>query len=347
MRYLLSEGQIEASAPCRIDSGGTWDIKALALPLEGIVPVTVNAALSLRTHVVLRPFKRGWVRIRSAGFQRAEAHPVDSLPFTSPLGIFFAAVSYFRFHGLEIQIRSESPVRSALGGSSTALVALIKALGEAAANRAGGKSLSRRQILHLAYHIEDGVSGGYCGLQDQTAAVYGGVNQCVWQYGNPGSSMKRTPLLDRKGQAALSQRLLVAYTGKTHVSARINRNWIRDFLEGKTRARWIEVNRIVHRLADALRKQAWGRAAGLIQEEMALRRVMTPEALTPVSEDLVNLAEQIGCGARFAGAGAGGSLWAIGPSRAIRQLKKRWEEALAPIRGARVLACAVDPKGVR
>ncbi|MBW1764527.1 MAG: galactokinase, partial [Deltaproteobacteria bacterium] len=48
-REILEKKPVEAGAPCRIDSGGTWDIKAMALPLEGIEPVTVNMALSLRT----------------------------------------------------------------------------------------------------------------------------------------------------------------------------------------------------------------------------------------------------------------------------------------------------------
>ena len=61
VKKILQPQAIEASAPCRIDSGGTWDIKALALPLQRIEPVTLNMALNLRTWVSLSPFKNGWV----------------------------------------------------------------------------------------------------------------------------------------------------------------------------------------------------------------------------------------------------------------------------------------------
>ncbi|MBW2285838.1 MAG: galactokinase, partial [Deltaproteobacteria bacterium] len=44
IRKLLEKETISASAPSRVDSGGTWDIKGMALPLEGIGPVTVNIA---------------------------------------------------------------------------------------------------------------------------------------------------------------------------------------------------------------------------------------------------------------------------------------------------------------
>lgn len=346
LRSLLNEQPLEASAPCRIDTGGTWDIKALALPLEGIEPTTVNIALNLRTSVRLFPYKNNWIKISSAGFGRKDGFHKDRLPFNSPFGLFFAATSYFGFHGMEVRISSQSPVKSALGGSSTALVALIKALSKASV-LLGNKKLSPRDILHLGYQLEDGISGGNCGIQDQAAAVFGGVNQWKWHYGNRATPFERIPLLDRKGQTELSRHLLVAYSGKSHVSSRTNRNWIKDFLSGMTRKGWCRANEIVRDLALSLQEQDWKRAAGFLKAEMALRKKLTPEALIPVTAKLVKQAESAGCGARFAGAGAGGSLWALGDMENIRGLKKRWEKTVVPIKGAKVLDCEVDPTGVR
>ena len=191
---LLMEKPVTASAPCRIDSGGTWDIKALALPFEALRPTTVNVALNLRTRASLHPFEEGLVKIASTGFARSQTAPMDRLPLNSPFGLFFAAVLFFGFHGVEVRIDSRSPVRSALGGSSTALVALIKALSKVSLTL-GGKGLSRREILHLGYHLEDAVAGGNCGMQDQAAAVYGGVNQWEWCYGNRSAPFRRKSLL--------------------------------------------------------------------------------------------------------------------------------------------------------
>jgi len=346
VKKILEQHAVKASAPCRIDSGGTWDIKALALPLEPATPVTVNMALNLRTWVSLLPHKDGWVRISSEGFPRGEEHPSHELPFDSQFGLFFAAVSHFGLHGLRIHIRSDSPVKSALGGSSTALVALLKALSEVSL-MLGQKKRSKGEILHLGYHLEDGVTDGYCGVQDQAAAVYGGVNRWAWCYGNKGSFLKRKLLLDNRGQRELSKRILVAYSGKQHISSRVNRVWVNDFLSGKTRAGWMEVNGVVGLLAEALEKEAWDEVAGLLNEEMAIRRRITPDALIPVTEKLIDQAEKMGCGARFAGAGGGGSLWALGEIDRIRDLKRTWDKSLAPVRGGRVLECAVDPNGVK
>jgi D-glycero-alpha-D-manno-heptose-7-phosphate kinase len=311
-----------------------------------IVPTTINVALNLRTSIVLSPFEDGWVKISSEGFRGGEAFPKDRLPFNSPFGALFAAISYFGFHGLAVHIRSKSPVKSALGGSSVALVALIKALAKGSV-KLGGKNRSAKEILHLAYHLEDGISGGNCGLQDQAAAVYGGVHQWKWQYGHPTTPFERTSLLDREGQKQLSRRLLVAYSGKSHVSSVTNRTWIEDFLSGRTRAGWLKANEIVHRMASAIKGQDWKLAASLLRNEMALRKEITPEALIPITRKLVDQAESEKCGARFAGAGAGGSLWAMGEEANIKGLKRLWKITLAPIKDARILDCAVDPLGVR
>ncbi len=336
---------IEASAPCRVDSGGTWDIRSLALPMQTIEPVTLNIALSLRTWVNLFPFENGRVRVSSQGFPEAGAHDVKALAFDSSFGLFYAAISYFGFHGLEARIASDSPAKAALGGSSTALVALIKALSKLAV-LAGRAPLSRRNILHLAYHLEDAISSGKCGIQDQAAAVFGGAHLWRWQFGDRRSPYEREVLLDREGQRELSEHLVVAFSGKSHVSARINQGWLEGFLSGKTRAGWIEANRIVRRLAQSLAGRKWDRAASLLREEMAVRRAITPDALIPVTQKLIQQAEEERCGARFAGAGAGGSVWALGEKRRIQGLRKRWRSTLAPIQGAGILDCRVEAKGV-
>jgi D-glycero-alpha-D-manno-heptose-7-phosphate kinase len=345
-KKILKSHRVEASAPCRVDSGGTWDIRSMALPMQAIEPVTLNIALSLRTRVTLFPFEEGMVKVSSEGFPDAEAHDFKALPFDSVFGLFYAAVAYFGIHGLEARITSDSPAKAALGGSSTALVALIKALSKLAV-LTGTHPLTQKDILHLAYHLEDSTSSGKCGIQDQAAAVFGGVHLWRWHFGIRLSPYERQALLDRKGQRELSEHLLVAFSGKSHVSARVNQGWIEGFLSGKTRAGWIEANTIVRRLAQAMIDRKWDQAAGLLREEMTVRRAITPDALIPVTHKLIEQAEEAGCGARFAGAGAGGSVWALGEKRGIAELKTIWRSTLAPIRGAGLLDCTVDPRGAR
>ncbi len=346
VKEILECHPVSASAPCRIDSGGTWDIKALALPMSWVEPVTVNVALNLRTEVTLTPFTEGLVKVSSEGFSCEEEYPLEGVRFDSSFGVFFAAVAHFDLHGLDVRIRAASPVKAALGGSSTALVALIKALSKLTCSL-GRRALSREEILHLGYHLEDAVSPGKCGIQDQAAAVYGGVHQWTWHYEKKNRLFRREPLLDRGGQRELSERILLAYSGKSHISGRINQAWIKDFLSGKTRAGWIKANDIVKRLAKAVREKAWEESARLLREETALRRRLTPAAFIPITERLVNQAEEAGCGARFTGAGAGGSVWALGERQKIETLREVWQTTLGPVKGAGILDCEVESTGVR
>jgi D-glycero-alpha-D-manno-heptose-7-phosphate kinase len=318
----------------------------MALPLERVSPTTVNIALTLRTHVTLSPFDDGWVRISSQGYPESETCRTDELSFQPPFGLFLAAISHFGVHGVQVHISSQSPVRSALGGSSTALVALLKGLSKLA-SQLGRKPLSARELLHLAYHLEDAIAGGNCGLQDQGAAVYGGISKWEWHFGGAKTPYKRIPLLDRKGHEEFSDRLVVAYSGKRHISAEVNRRWITDFLEGRTREGWVRVNQVVRRFADAVSARSWGKAARLLREEMALRRELTPEALIPITDKLVTQAEGEGCGARFAGAGAGGCIWAVGSAKDTQRLRRRWEQTLSSVSDARILNCRVDSAGAR
>jgi len=346
LRALLENRPIVSSAPCRVDSGGTWDIKALALPFQHAGPVTVNLALNLRTYVTLLPFRPGWVKISSDNFDGQEAYPLADIPFNSKFGLIFSIVSFFRLHGLEIQIRSASPVKAGLGGSSTAAVAAIKAC-SVAKRLLHKKDIERGDILHLAFHLEDAVNMGMCGLQDQGASVYGGVNKWSWDYSRKGRPYDREPVLNEEGQRELSKRMLVVYSGSTHVSAGINRSWVQEFLGGKTRSGWIAVNGIVNRLAGHLKEREWKDGAKALRDEVAIRKEITPQAFTPVIDRLIQQSEEMGCGARFAGAGGGGSVWAIGDIDDIHRLRQRWTHVLKGIGEGKILDCAIDPVGVR
>ena len=126
LRKVLESNPVEASAPCRIDMGGTLDIPTFYYPLRHLSPCTFNIALGLRTRVRLLPYTRNRIKISSRGFKDAQ-FPADAAPFDHPMGLMFATAAYFNAEGIHIDIESQSPPRSALGGSSSAALALIAA----------------------------------------------------------------------------------------------------------------------------------------------------------------------------------------------------------------------------
>jgi D-glycero-alpha-D-manno-heptose-7-phosphate kinase len=342
---LLGNHLIEASAPCRIDFGGTLDISSFHYPLRHLVPSTVNIALDRRTTIRLRPNDGGRIRISAAGIADAAFHP-STAPYDHPLGLMFAVSDYFRATGVHVDIRSASPPKSGLGGSSVAAVALVAAYSKVL--RCKGKTeLSRDQMVLLAHAIEQAVAGVPCGLQDQLAAAFGGVNTWTWP-ANPGQPpFSGRPLHTGKALHRLDRHLLVAYLGVTHVSKDVNSTWVRRFISGNGRENWHEIISLTHAFAEAIGRWDMQTAAEMMNRETVIRKTMTPQVLDDLGDRLAAAAVDSGCGARFTGAGGGGCLWAIGETAAVAMLKPVWEDLLGERPSAGLIDCQVDAEGVR
>ncbi|MBC8199727.1 MAG: galactokinase [Desulfobacterales bacterium] len=344
IRGILEAGQIEASAPCRIDMGGTLDISSFYYPLRHLSPCTFNIAVNLRTRVCLFPYKKGIVKISSMGFKSAK-YPLDKAPFNHPLGLMFAIAAYFGAEGVHIDVDSSSPPRSALGGSSAAAVALI-----AAFSRLGQMQtlnpMPRRKIALLAHALEESVAGVPCGLQDQLAAVYGGVNAWYWPAIINGPSFRKKTIVKKAFHKNLNKHLLLAYCGIPHESKNINKRWVEQFISGKYRKLWAEIILCTQRFNDALFEKNFKKACASMNIETAIRRKMTPDVLDKMGAKLVDLAVKNRCGARFTGAGGGGCIWAIGEIDDIDRLKDIWGKALLSRKEACLLDVDIDSKGL-
>ncbi|MBW1697911.1 MAG: galactokinase [Deltaproteobacteria bacterium] len=341
IKRILENAPVRASAPCRVDVGGTLDINTFYFPLRHLSPCTVNIAINLRTQVWLLPYTEGRIKISSRGFKSSE-YSLGSVPLTHPLGLMFAVIAYFGQSGIHVQIDSASPPKSGLGGSSVAAVGLVAGLLKAL----DGKNTSKKDIALLAHAIEGSVAGVPCGIQDQLAAVYGGVNAWYWQADSRGPSFKRTALISRSACKDLNNSLLVAYCGIPHESKRINQKWVDQFLAGKNRNHWAEIIECTKRFAHAIAAGNLDQAVSWMNKETAIRRKMTPEVIDPAGKRLVAAAVRCGCGARFTGAGGGGCIWALGTAENISRLRDRWGAILARYPSARLLDAKVDSLGL-
>lgn len=342
---FLNNHAVWSDAPCRIDMGGTLDIKTLYYPLAYLSPATVNIGINLRTRVSLHPYDEGMVKISSKGFESAE-FPLADAPFRHPLGLMFAVASYFRTAGVHIDIESASPPRSALGGSSVAAVALIAALGHACVKAGYLEPLDKSEIALLAHGLEESVAGVPCGMQDQLAAVYGGIHAWLWPEKMSAPPFKPKRLLDDAECKKFNKYILIAYCGIPHESKNINARWMEQFLAGETRSQWISIAGYARQFASAVQEQRLSEAVSTMNQEMAARKKMTPDVLDDLGERLVAAAVDNGCGAKVSGAGGGGCLWAIGEEVNISKLSPVWEAILTERADGRLLDVAVDIRGV-
>ncbi len=344
-KYLEENGPVKASAPVRVDLGGTLDISTLHFPLRHLGPMTFNAAVGLRTGIQLRPYTDDKIKVSSRGFPDAVFKP-DMAPYRHPLGLMFAVAGYFGVTGIHIDIQSASPPRSALGGSSSAAVALVAAYAELLRGVTGAAVFSRTQAATLAHHIEAGVAGVPCGLQDQLAAAYGGIHAWYWQCGPDGSGFEREILFGGDKIAWFEKRALLAYCGRPHESRDINSRWIAQFLEARTRPAWAEIVDCTGGFVDAMKKGDPAGAVDWMNREAAIRVQMTPDVLDSLGQRLCAKAVATDCGARFTGAGGGGCIWAFGRRADIKMLKPGWASMTASVKSAALLDFTVDTKGL-
>lgn len=341
----LEKQAVEASAPCRLDMGGTLDLSTFYLSLRHLKPCTFNVALDLRTRVRLLPYLDGRIKITSRGFAPVD---VDSrkAPFSSPVGLMLAVASFFNADGVHIDIDSSSPPRSALGGSSVAAAGLAWALCKVQATE-GATLPDPGRIASWTHAIEQSIAGVPCGMQDHLAAVYGGINGWYWASGSEGEiGFERRELIAADGYPEFNRRILVAYCGVPHVSKDINGTWVRDFLAGRHRDTW---HRIVHssrEFIDALAERDFPSAVTAMNAETDLRVAMTPDVLDRVGTALVTAARGRGCGARFTGAGGGGCVWSLGEPGRIAALRSEWLTILADRPEAALLDVSVDGNGI-
>lgn len=344
IRELLKDRRVEASAPCRIDMGGTLDLSTFYLPLRRYGPCTFNIALDMRTTVTLAPGRKGITQIRSRGFEPT-AFSLGQAPFDHPLGLMFAIANYFGADGVEISIVSASPPRSALGGSSSAAIALAAAF-QAVLSTAGAPVTPIQETALLAHALEGSVAGVPCGLQDHLAAAYGGVHAWYWAQEHICRAFQKVVVVEPRRFNDIAAHILVAYCGVPHVSKDINGQWVRQFIGGKHRRKWEEICFITQKFIDAMTALNYEEAACCMNREVALRREMTPDVFDEVGEQLRVSAVENTCGVRFTGAGGGGCVWALGAMEDIDRLKGIWENILRQRNDARILDSCVDGRGV-
>ncbi len=337
-KSILEKQEVKASVPCRIDLGGTLDISTFFLPLGHLDPATFNIALDMRTTVTLSPWKDHRIKISSRGFDSAEFE-AERAPFHHPMGLMFAVVCYFNGHGVHVNIDSSSPPRSALGGSSAAAAAMI-----AAFLKLMDKTVDPSETALLAHYIESSVAGVPCGLQDQLAAAFGGVNCWHWKVNKGSIGFERDNISDTFGD--MNHHILVAYCGIPHVSSDINKRWVKRFLSGEDRDKWKEIAAITNEFVNAVKGRDYTKAAFLMNRETRLRMEMTPDVLDETGCLLFEAAVRQNCGARFTGAGGGGCLWAVGEKEDIEKLKNDWEAITEKEAHAKLLDTIIDSHGI-
>jgi D-glycero-alpha-D-manno-heptose-7-phosphate kinase len=164
---------IRAKSPLRISfTGGGTDVPAWYEQHPGAV---LSSTINRYAYVTLYPRQDRQVRIRSLDLGFTVDYDLDSGPaYDGALDLAKVAIKRLGIEqGMDIDIRSDAPAGSGLGGSSALTSAILAALAEFR-----GVKLTREQLAEMNYIVERidlKIAGG---KQDQYATAYGGFN-CI------------------------------------------------------------------------------------------------------------------------------------------------------------------------
>lgn len=329
---------VRATAPVRVDlAGGTLDLWPLSMLLPAAT--TVNVAIGLRAGCEIELGGATW-NLRVRGGEELVLGSLPERPEHGVPGRFqLAAVmlAHFGIGPCRVTTWSEAAPGSGLGGSSSLAMALL-----AACAALVGRRFADAEAVSLATNLETRVLGLPAGSQDHWAAWRGGLS--VLRYAPEG--VVRTACDEALGMAEC---LVVADTRVQHHSGMNNWAILRAALDGDARVRegLEEIGRAAEDMARAVTgglalETRLGLARAALRREWTARRTLAPEVTSPEVEALVAAAEGLDGAAKVCGAGGGGCVACLPPTRAAREALQRALEAA----GGHIVPVRVDRDGV-
>ncbi|HEY7756276.1 MAG TPA: GHMP kinase [Actinomycetota bacterium] len=300
----MTDATIRATAPLRISFvGGGTDFPHYYERHGGAV---VSATIHGSAHVDVTPRADRQVTIRSLDLGHLVEYGLERGPvYDGFLDLAKATIERLGVdRGIDVDIASDAPPGSGLGGSSALVTACVGAL--AALDE---RSMSAFEVARLAHAIERedlAIAGGW---QDQYAAAFGGLN--LLEFSADGASV--TPLrVDEEALAELRDHLLLCYTGHVRTDLGLIDTQIRMYAEGReeTIVGMKQLHEMAYEMRDAIEAGDLRSLGGLLREAYESKKRMNPRIAEGTAIDsLLEIARVAGAwGGKICGAGGGGYL---------------------------------------
>jgi D-glycero-alpha-D-manno-heptose-7-phosphate kinase len=295
---------IRTRSPMRISFvGGGTDLPHWYEEHGGAV---LSSTINRYAHVSLYPREDREVHIHSVALGYNVQYHLDSGPvFDGVLDLAKAAIKRLNVtQGMELDIRSDAPPGSGLGGSSSLTTAIISAVA-----LYSGRALSKYELAELNHAVERvdlNVAGG---KQDQYATTFGGFNLIEFFK----DRVVVNPLrIDPDILNDLEAHFLLCYTGRARSNLGLIDNQVRFYNEGRqdTIAGMKRLHEMVFEMKEALLKGNLTQLGLMLNEAYVNKKRMNPDVSSGTSADsLYEMALQNGAlGGKLLGAGGGGYL---------------------------------------
>jgi D-glycero-alpha-D-manno-heptose-7-phosphate kinase len=295
---------IRAKAPLRISfGGGGTDLPHWYEKHGGAV---FSATINRYAYVTLYPRDDGAIRIRSVDMGYLVQYHVEGSPiYDGILDLAKAAIHRLgATRGMDIDVRSDAPAGSGLGGSSALTAAVIGAV----ANYTS-QSLDRYDLAEMNFEIERHDLRIAGGKQDQYATTFGNFNLIEFA----ADRVLVNPLnLSRDLVNDLESHLLLCYTGRVRADLGLVSKQVQMCEQGRLESQ--EGLRRLYKLAfdmkAAVLRGRLGEFGEMLHEAYVNKKRMNPEvAAGTIADTLYEKALAHGAtGGKLLGAGGGGYL---------------------------------------
>jgi len=334
---------ISSVAPIRIADFGGWTDTWFAR-----FGKVLNIAVYPNAHVQMRVFARhdGRPPVTIYAENYGERYTLDAVGGTYDRHPLLEAALEFmgvpQDLALEIDIFSEAPAGASTGTSAAVSVALIGALDLLKPGR-----LTPHEVARAAHRIETELLHQQCGVQDQLASAYGGINYIeILEYPHAIVSPVRLPLATLW---ELEERLSLIFLGQSHSSSKVHEGVIAELEDAGPDAEKLRPLRRTPILArDALYAGDFHALGRAMIENTEAQANLHPGLVSPRHQAVIEVARRHGAiGWKVNGAGGdGGSVTLLGGPKAaaIRQMLRA---IVADVPGTQNIPIYLSPLGLR
>lgn len=334
---------ISSVAPIRIADFGGWTDTWFA-KFGRVLNIAVHPLAQVQMRVFTRGTERPPVTIYAENY--GERYTLDSVGGTydrHPL--LEAAVDFMglpRDLALEIDIFSEAPAGASTGTSAAVSVALVGALDLLTPGR-----MTPHEVAHAAHRIETERLKQQCGVQDQLASAFGGINFIeILDYPRAIVSPLRLPQVV---EWELEGRLSLVFLGQSHSSSKVHELVISELEEAGPDAEKLRpLRQTPMRARDALYAGDFVALGQAMTENTEAQAQLHPDLVSPSHQAVIRVArEHDAFGWKVNGAGGdGGSVTILGGPKASAN-REMLRAIATQVAGTQNIPIHLSPEGLR
>ncbi len=331
---------IRSKAPLRISfSGGGTDVEPYLSERGGMV---LSTTIDKYAYGTLQIREDRQIHVTSLDYNlEARYHLDEPLIYDGNLDLVKAAIRRLNpdsaQQGLDLFLHTDAPPGSGLGSSSAVVVALIGLF-----KHWLHLPLTQYEIADLAYQVERMDLGIKGGKQDQYASTFGGFN--FIEFAREATIVNPLRVSDEVLNE-LGYNLLLCYTGKTRLSARIIDTQVLGYVQRRepVLTAMDELKRIAVAQKNALLQGRLNDFGALLHEGWMNKKKMAAQISDAGIDEMYETALQHGAlGGKMSGAGGGGYMYFYCPFQTKHLVAKQLERL-----GAQVVDFNFDMHGLQ